>query len=219
MPSAVIFDLDGTLADTIEDLANSLNRSLAARKLPIHDFPAYKMMVGNGFRNLVIAALPEDKRQEALVSEIHAEASDWYAHHLVDATRPYPGVVDLLAALAEKGIPLAILSNKPEKLVISMVESLFPQAGFAFVRGETGVFPRKPAPDQAQDLARRLGLPAKDIVYLGDSDVDMMMARNAGMIAAGAGWGFRGAAELTASGAEFIVQSPLEILAHFDKWR
>jgi phosphoglycolate phosphatase len=219
MPSAVIFDLDGTLVDTIEDIALAVNGSLAARGLPCHDLAAYRLMVGNGFSSLVRLALPEDKRRAELVEELRAEASAAYAAHLLDNSLPYPGVPELLGALVQRGIPRSVLSNKPEAHVIMMVKALFPDAGFAFVRGEGPYFPRKPEPDHALHIARGLGIDAREIVYLGDSDVDMRTARNAGMVAVGAAWGFRGRAELLTAGAELVIDSPLELLALFEKTR
>jgi phosphoglycolate phosphatase len=217
MPQAVIFDLDGTLADTIEDIAASVNRSLALRGFPTHGIPHFKLMVGNGFKNLVRIALPEAERRDDLVEEMRAEASAYYAEHLVVATRPYPGIPELLAELGKRGLPHAVLSNKPDALAKRLVEAIFPKAGFAFVRGEVEAFPRKPAPDSALDLAARIGLAAGEIVYLGDSDVDMATAQNAGMVAVGAAWGFRGAAELEAAGAKLVIRKPQELLALLEK--
>lgn len=213
MPSAVFFDLDGTLADTIEDIAQAVNASLAGRSLPVFDIPSYKLMVGNGFRNLVRLALPERLRTEERIEELRAEASAAYEAHALDRTRAYPGIPALLAGLAARGIPRAIVSNKPDALTKKVVAGLFPEAGFAFVRGETPDFPRKPDPASLLDMASRLGLAPRDIIYLGDSNVDMETARNAGMLAVGAAWGFRGRPELEAAGADIIVEEPEDVLA------
>lgn len=212
MAKAVIFDLDGTLADTILDIAEAVNISLASRGLPVHDIPAYKLMVGKGFANLVAQALPPGYPREA-AELIRAEASARYAAHPLDKTRAYPGIPELLEALATTGLGRAILSNKPQALVDLVVEGLFPEAGFALVRGEGPGFPRKPDPAQALDLASRLGLEPGQIIYLGDSDVDMETAHNAGMVAVGAAWGFRGARELVQAGADHVIEAPLDLLA------
>lgn len=212
MAKAVIFDLDGTLADTILDIAEAVNTSLASRGLPVHGIPAYKLMVGKGFANLVAQAVPKGYPREK-AEEIRAEASARYAAHPLDKTRAYPGIEELLAALAKAGIARGILSNKPQALVDLVVDGLFPGAGFALVRGEGPGFPRKPDPAQALDLAARLGLEPGQIVYLGDSDVDMETAHNAGMLAVGAAWGFRGPGELAQAGADHIIEAPLDLLA------
>jgi phosphoglycolate phosphatase len=217
MPSAVFFDLDGTLADTIEDIANAVNASLGKRKLPCFGIPEYKLMVGNGFRNLVRLALPEGLRTEDHIEELRAEASEAYAAHALDSTRPYPGIRELLAGLAARGIPRAVISNKPDPLTQKVVAGLFPGAGFAFVRGETPGFPRKPDPASPLDIAGRLGLMPGEVIYLGDSNVDMLTAHNAGMIAVGAAWGFRGREELEAAGADIIVEEPEDVLALIGK--
>jgi phosphoglycolate phosphatase len=216
MPKAVIFDLDGTLADTIEDIAAAINGSLARRGLPLHSIPALKLMVGKGFRHLVTVALPEGSRDEAFVEEIRAEASAYYEAHALDITRPYPGIPELLAELARRGLPRAILSNKPHDLVLRVVEGLFPGQGFAVVRGEVEGFPRKPDPASALDIAARLGLAPGAIAYVGDSNVDMLTARNAGMVGIGAAWGFRGRGELEAAGADAVIEEPLDLLRHLE---
>ena len=211
MFKAVIFDLDGTLADTIHDIAAAVDASLSRRGLPVHGIPAYKLMVGKGFANLVRQAVPAGFPPEA-TEEIRREASAFYAAHPLDRTKAYPGVDELLAALARASLPMAILSNKPQGLVELVVDGLFPKAGFDQVRGEGPGFPRKPDPASALDLARRLGLAAQEVCYLGDSDVDMETAHNAGMLAVGAAWGFRGALELSGAGADRIIAAPLELL-------
>lgn len=212
MSRAIIFDLDGTLADTIEDIAAAVNGALTRRGLAAHGIPALKKMVGNGFRALVVAALPPESRNDDLVEEIRIEASTFYAAHPLDRTRAYPGIPELLAELARLGVPRAVLSNKPHDLVLRVVEGLFPGAGFAVIRGEMPAFPRKPDPASALDIARILERAPADICYLGDSDVDMLTARNAGMLAAGAGWGFRGPEELGLAGADAVLTDPAELL-------
>jgi phosphoglycolate phosphatase len=212
---AAIFDLDGTLVDTIDDIAAAVNRSLARRGFPVHDSAAYKIMVGNGFRNLVTKALPESARSEALIAELHAESAAEYDEHCLDRTRPYPGVPELLAGLEAAGIPMAILSNKPHAMTLKVAGGLFPSTRFALVRGETPEFARKPDPASALDAARRLGAAPRDVAYLGDSDVDMRTSRAAGMLALGAAWGFRGEAELVAAGAEAILSEPRDMLRYF----
>jgi phosphoglycolate phosphatase len=216
MIELVIFDLDGTLADTIEDLGGAVNRALARRGMPTHDIGSYKRMVGNGFRTLVTRALPDTSRSEKLIAELHAEAAVDYDLHCLDLTRPYPGITELLDELSRRGSPLAVLSNKPHAQAVKVVEGLFSKVAFVVVRGETPEFPRKPDPASALDTARRAGARPGKTIYLGDSDVDMETARAAGMIALGAGWGFRGAAELAQAGARAVLASPLELLTFME---
>jgi phosphoglycolate phosphatase len=214
MKKAVIFDLDGTLADTIEDLAGAMNRSLRERGLPEHDFGKYKLMVGDGFRSLVVRALPEASRIDGPIQEIWTEAAAYYARRCLDMTRPYPGVPELLSALAGKGLALAVLSNKPDELTRQVTLGLFPDVPFGLVRGETAEFPRKPDPASALDACARLGAASSEALYLGDTAVDMRTARAAGIFALGASWGFRGEAELRAAGADAILASPLDLLEY-----
>jgi len=214
MKKAVIFDLDGTLADTIEDLAGSINASLRKRDYPEHDFAEYKLMVGEGFRLLVQRALPESARKDDLIDEIAAEASASYAERCLDMTRPYPDVPRLLSALAERGVAMAVLSNKPDGLTRKVVEALFPGAPFRIVRGETRDFPRKPDPASALDIASRMGASSGETLYLGDSAVDMRTAAAAGFMPIGAAWGFRGEAELRAAGAEAVIARPLDLVEY-----
>lgn len=214
MKKAVIFDLDGTLADTIEDLAGAMNRSLRKRGLPEHDFGKYKLFVGDGFRNLVVRSLPEASKSDALIQEIWFEAAAYYAERCLDMTRPYPGIDSLLAALAERGVGLAVLSNKPDELTKKVTAGLFPGARFGLVRGETADFPRKPDPASALDACARLGAAPSEALYLGDTAVDMKTARAAGILALGAAWGFRGESELRAAGADAILERPLDLLEY-----
>ncbi|MGA2641742.1 MAG: HAD family hydrolase [Spirochaetia bacterium] len=214
MKRAVVFDLDGTLADTIVDLAAAVDRSLRRRNLPPHDLAAYRHMIGDGFRHLVTRALPLELRNEAAIEELRAEAAAYYAEHCLDSTAPYPGVPELLAALAERGVARAVLSNKPHELSLKVVGGLFAPGSFAIVRGETAAFPRKPDPTSALDITARLGVSPAETLYLGDSDVDMATARAAGMTALGAAWGFRGTDELTAAGADAVLAVPGELLKY-----
>jgi phosphoglycolate phosphatase len=214
MKKAVIFDLDGTLADTIEDLAGAMNRSLRMRGMPEHDFGEYKLMVGDGFRTLVLRALPELSRDDALVQECLREAAAYYEERCLDMTRPYPGAGELLAALAERGVAMAVLSNKPDELTRRVTLGLFPSVPFRLIRGETPEFPRKPDPASALEACARLGAAPSEALYLGDSSVDMRTARAAGIQALGASWGFRGEAELRAAGADAILARPLDLLEY-----
>jgi phosphoglycolate phosphatase len=214
MKKAVVFDLDGTLADTIEDLANAVNRMLAGRGLPEHDLTHYKLMVGDGFRNLVTRALPESHRSGDYIELARAEASADYALRCLERTAPYPGIEELLAALAARGVAAAVLSNKPDALTKKVIAGLFPDDRFAVVRGEMPGFPRKPDPASALDLCARMGVLPSETLYLGDSGVDMKTAAAAGFFSLGALWGFRGEKELSEAGANALLHSPLDLLQY-----
>jgi len=214
MKKAVIFDLDGTLADTIIDLAGAANRALSRRNLPEHDLGLYKMMVGDGFRNLMFQALPKALRHDAYVEAARSEAAADYAVRCLERTQAYPGVGELLATLAQRGIPFAVLSNKPDHLTKKVVTGLFPAVAFAMVRGESADFPRKPDPASALDLCLRMGAIPSETLYLGDTGIDMQTAVAAGMPALGALWGFRGEAELREAGADALLCAPLDLLEY-----
>jgi phosphoglycolate phosphatase len=216
MKKATIFDLDGTLADTIEDIANAVNRMLSRRGLPEHNLARYKLMVGEGFRNLVTRALPDNLRDENYIEGARAEASADYALRCLERSAPYPGIRELLAALAAKGVAFAVLSNKPDALTKKVIAGLFPEESFAFVRGEMEGFPRKPDPASALDLCARMGASPDETLYLGDSGVDMKTATAAGFTALGALWGFRGEKELSEAGADALLDKPLDLLQYLD---
>jgi len=214
MKKAVVFDLDGTLADTIGDLAGAVNRMLSRRGLPEHGIESYKLMVGDGFRNLVTRALPPELRGADYVESARAEAAGDYAERCLEETRPYPEMPGLLAELGARGTALVVVSNKPDALTKKVVAGLFPDVGFAVVRGETTQFPRKPDPASALDAASRAGAAPSETAYLGDSGVDMKTAKAAGFLALGALWGFRGEAELREAGADALLARPLDLLEY-----
>lgn len=214
MKKAVIFDLDGTLADTIADIAGAVNRALSRRKLPEFGLDRYRLMVGDGFRALIERALPEELRTEAYIEATRAEAAADYSERCLERTSTYPGVPELLSALAVRGIPAAVLSNKPDDLTKKCVAGLFPSFSFALVRGETKDFPRKPDPASALDVCLRLETSPADTLYLGDTGVDMRTAKSAGMTALGATWGFRSEEELREAGADALLARPLSLLEY-----
>jgi phosphoglycolate phosphatase len=214
MKRAVLFDLDGTLDDTIEDLAGAVNRCLARRGLPEHEAEHYKLMVGDGFRSLIARAVPEERRGDDLIEAIRAEAAEDYAGRCLERTRAYPGIPELLSALARRGVPFGVLSNKPDELTKKVVSGLFPFTAFALVRGESPAFPRKPDPASALDACARLGAAPEETLYLGDSGVDMRTAKAAGFLALGALWGFRGGKELMEAGADALLEAPLDLIQY-----
>ncbi len=214
---AVLFDLDGTLLDTLSDIATAMNTALAAHGLPTHPVDAYRRMVGSGAEVLVRRALSEcgERRGEAasddLVASVLRLMKREYASHPVSQTCPYPGILHAVAELAELAIPLAVLSNKPDELVEPILAEFFARGTFSVARGHVTGLPRKPDPAGARAIASELEVPARQCLYLGDSDVDVHTALNAGMVAIGAAWGFRGSAELIEAGAQRVINDPGEL--------
>ncbi|MBP7275594.1 MAG: HAD family hydrolase [Kiritimatiellae bacterium] len=207
----VLFDLDGTLLDTLEDIGSALNYVLAARRWPVHPLSDYRQFVGDGVRMLVERAMPHAFRQEGIIEEVLREYGGEYARRWNAVTRPYPGIPPLLGALTAAGIPLSILSNKPHDLTVRCARHFFPETPFVDVRGQREADPRKPDPSVALEMARHMGQPADRIAMVGDSGVDMQTARAAGMKPIGVLWGFRGELELMGHGAETVVASPEDL--------
>ncbi len=210
--TGVIFDLDGTLVNTLDDIADAMNAVLAENGLPPHPVDAYRTFIGNGMRNLVRSALPERFRGAGELDRIFALMIERYGANLLVKTAPYPGVRELLGELRKRSVPCAVHSNKPHDQAVRVVAALFPDEGFFEVRGQEDGVPRKPDPEVALRIARFLQLDPREMIYLGDSDVDMKTALAAGMRPIGAAWGFRGAGELLASGAEVVIERPGDLL-------
>jgi phosphoglycolate phosphatase len=209
---AVIFDLDGTLLDTLEDIGDAVNRVLAARGLPIHLIDAYRFYLGDGVAKLITRALPEDKRDaETVRSCLDANRAD-YDHNWNVKTRLYEGIGAVLDALAARALKLAILSNKPHDFTERCVREFLPKWSFDAVIGQRDGVPLKPDPAGALEIARTLGIPPAACLYLGDTAVDIKTAIAAGMTPVGVLWGFRPAQELQASGATILIEQPLEVL-------
>jgi len=209
---AVLFDLDGTLVDTLRDLADSTNYVLAAAAFPQHEIEAYRYFVGAGRRVLASRALPEDHRDDETVDRISSEIERVYSRRWTEHTAPYPGIPELLDALTDRGVRLAILSNKPQRPAEVMVSRLLPRWHFDAVEGERPGIPLKPDPSGALEIARRMKLKPVEFLYLGDSATDMQTAVAANMYPVGALWGFRTAEELLAGGAEVLIENPVDLL-------
>ena len=215
---AVLFDLDGTLLDTLDDLGDSMNAVLAARGFPTHPIRAFTEFVGDGVQNLVRRALPQGSgSNEALVGEIVPLMRAEYSRRWKDKTRPYDGIPELLDALSARGLRLAVLSNKPHSATIEVVDHFFPPGKFDAVFGARPDVPIKPDAGAALDVARRLGIPPGAFLYLGDTNTDMQTARAAGMYAVGVLWGFRTAGELLESGASVLISHPGDLLTLLDQ--
>jgi len=210
---AVLFDLDGTLLDTIEDLADSMNVVLTRMGFPTHSVAAYKYHVGDGVRELAVRVLPQDHQDEETIKKCIAAMRQEYGNRWDKKTRPYPGIPELLDALTARGIKMAVLSNKPDATTKVVVAKLLPWWRFDVVAGERAGIPRKPDPGAALSIAEQLGIAPQEWLYLGDTNTDMKTAVAARMYPVGALWGFRTADELLASGAKVLVKYPVDLLA------
>jgi phosphoglycolate phosphatase len=209
---AVVFDLDGTLLDTLDDLADSMNSVLAGQNYPTHDVEAYKYFVGNGMRNLVERTFPEDKRDNANIDRGLAAMRAEYANRWNNKTKPYAGIAELLDALVGNGLKVAVLSNKADDFTKLMVHNLLPDWNFELVFGERKGIPKKPDPSGAMEIARTLGVQPRECLYLGDTGVDMKTAVSAGMYPVGVLWGFRKAEELVENGARVLIDKPIRLI-------
>ncbi len=209
---AAIFDLDGTLLDTLEDLAGAMNTVLARHGLPPHPVSAYRGFVGDGIEALVRRALPRPLPPEETVAERVREMRAEYDRRCLASTRPFPGVPELLAACRGAGAALAVLTNKPEEAARRLLQALLPAAGFRVVCGARPGLPRKPDPAGARALLDALEVSPGDAFLLGDSGVDMQAAVAAGLFPVGALWGFRTAGELLDAGARLLASSPLDLV-------
>lgn len=206
--TTVIFDLDGTIADTIEDLADAVNYGLRKLGCPEHDINSYKQFVGNGAMKLCIRALPEGKKDmsEKLLDLFH----EYYDVHYLDKTKLYDGIKDTLDVLAANGITLAMATNKPQDAARKIVEKLLPDVPFTKVLGGCDERPKKPDSTVINEILN--GLSEDNTVYMiGDSNVDIQTAKNCGILSIGCVWGFRGRTELEAAGADFIAEKAEDI--------
>ena len=208
----VIFDLDGTLVDTLEDIGDAMDRVLAREGAPGHTYGEYRYLIGHGIRNLVTEALPAELRSDERVARCYERMIDDYGVNSLVKTRPYEGVPELVRGLRAGGVPLAIHSNKSDALTHDIVAALLDPEDFVAVHGARPDAPLKPDPAVALAIAARFGLPPARVVYLGDSLVDMRTATAAGMLPVGASWGFRTCEELVESGAAVVIDAPLDLL-------
>lgn len=210
----VIFDLDGTLVNSLTDLANSVNTVLTEYKLPTYDIESYKYRVGNGIRKLVERSLPEGKQD--LLEPALARFKEIYAKHNLDHTAPYDGIVDLLKALQQQNIKIGVCTNKHDEAAKEIIRIIFGDNIFDEIIGDKQGLKRKPDPSKVLMIAKHWQLKPEEIAYLGDSDVDMQTAQNANMFAVGVLWGFRDAEELQKNGADVLLENPLELLEKVD---
>ncbi|MDD2233528.1 MAG: HAD family hydrolase [Desulfitobacteriaceae bacterium] len=208
----VIFDLDGTLVNSLEDIADSMNIVLQRYGFPPHDLPAYRYFIGNGMKNLMHEALPESSRREELIIKYYSEMIVEYHKNCLNKTRPYNGIAELLNKLTSYNLKLAVFSNKIDELTRKIVTALLSDWNFEAVLGFSSKVPRKPNPYGALLIGQKAGISPDELIYVGDTDVDMQTANSAGMYAVGASWGFRTKEELIASGAKYMLDHPLDLI-------
>lgn len=211
MKKLVIFDLDGTLLNTIADLANSTNHALEKLGYPTHQPEQYNFMVGNGVNKLFERALPDGEKTEENVLRVRHEFIPYYDLHNADESRPYPGIPELLETLQAQGMQLAVASNKYQAATEKLVAHYFPNIRFIAVFGQREGVKVKPDPIIVEDILRISGTSKEEVLYVGDSGVDMQTALNAGVTACGVTWGFRPRTELEGFHPQYIVDKAEEI--------
>ncbi|HBB19632.1 MAG TPA: phosphoglycolate phosphatase [Ruminococcus sp.] len=204
-----IFDLDGTLADTLRDLADATNYGLEQLGLPTHPYDSYRQFVGNGAVKLCERALPQDKNH--LTMELHGLFSQYYGSHFFDKTTVYDGIPEMLRRLADAGVVLAVATNKPENFAQTIVSELLSDFSFIKVLGGRPDREKKPDPAIIREILEALPEKPEKTFMIGDSNVDIQTAKNSGLTSIGCPWGFRGEEELRSAGADFIAGSPGDI--------
>lgn len=216
MKKAVIFDLDGTLVNSIYDLADGVNFALEKNGYPTHPEESYLIFVGNGIKKLIERALG-DKATEQTVAKVRADFETYYHDHCCDRTRAYEGITELLDTFKKNGVKLAVCSNKAQKFTEYIVNTIFGENTFDFVYGQRPELLMKPAPDCIFFVAENLGVTIEECIYIGDSNVDIMAGNNAGVDTLGVTWGFRTEQELRETGAKHIAHKTHQIQEFFER--
>ena len=211
MKKLVIFDLDGTLLDTIADLATAVNHALRQLGYPTHEVETIRTFVGNGINKLLERSLPKDKQTEADVMQMREHFIPYYNEHSADLSRPYPGVPEVLEDLQRKGILMAVASNKYQAATEELVKHYFPTIRFVEVLGQREGIAVKPDPGIVFDILKKANVSKEEVLYVGDSGVDMQTALNAGVDAVGVAWGFRPRTELEAYHPTRVIEQSKEL--------
>ena len=213
---AVCFDLDGTLLDTLDDLAYCTNKILSERGYPIHHVDSFRYFVGDGAKMLMTRVLPEEARNEALIEECRKDFETIYRECWNKQTVPYHGIPELLNALTKRKLKLAVLSNKPQEFTVLTVDHLLQNWNFDVILVQRESVPKKPDPAGMQEICKQLRVLSDEFLYLGDTATDMKTAVAAGCYPVGVLWGFRSEKELKDNGAQAIIKKPLDALDFLD---
>lgn len=208
---AVIFDLDGTLVNSLQDIASATNKVLTNNKYPTHPVEAYNLFIGSGLRTTVARAIPEGDASDVVIDRLYAQMMEIYSRDCTISTKPYEGIINTIDQLQSKGIKLAVLSNKADDLTKKITTEIFPNY-FEIIQGLSVEEFKKPNPTVALQMANKLGVLPNEVLYVGDSGVDMETAVNAGFYAVGVLWGFRPKEELETAGAQRLISHPSELL-------
>ena len=208
----IVFDLDGTLLNSLEDLADSANWVLEQHGFPTHPVDAYRYFVGDGVRKLIERILPQEERTEARIEQCRQEFVAYYKVHMEDKTSVYEGITELLVELKNRGLKIAVATNKVHIAVKPLMEKYFPEIHFDSMIGQREGVPVKPAPQIMFDILRETGCEPSEALHVGDTATDMQLAHNAGVTPVGVLWGYRPLEELQEAGAKFIIEKPEELL-------
>jgi phosphoglycolate phosphatase len=207
----VIFDLDGTLVNSMEDIADAMNTVLLSLNYPTHSYETFQYFIGSGLRNLVSKSLPETNNNEKQIDSCYQLMIEEYSINCTRKTKAYDGIIELLDLLISNDIKLSVFSNKSDELTKKITAELFPTY-FETVVGLSIEALKKPNPSEAIAISKSLGLETEEIIFVGDSGIDMQTAANASMLAVGVSWGYRPEEELTATGAKYVINSPLDLI-------
>ncbi|WP_312641902.1 HAD family hydrolase [Hydrogenoanaerobacterium sp.] len=217
MTKLMIFDLDGTLLDTIHDLAAATNWVLERHGYPTHPTKAYHYFVGDGVLMLITRALPEEARIPEIIAQLKTEQVAYYNEHMLDSTKPFAGISEVLEELQNKGYALAVVTNKPNEPAQQLVKDFFPKINFMQVFGQRDGIPHKPDPTCVNMVIEQSGFSKDETLYFGDSDVDMLVAKNADVRGIGVLWGYRTKEELEKAGAYTVIDKVEDILSIAEK--
>lgn len=211
MYKAVIFDLDGTLLNTIDDLANACNYALKVCGFPIHEVEKYNHFVGDGRYKLIERILPEDSKDSSTIDKVLSLFDEYYERHMIDMTKPYNGICKMLDQLKDNDIKLAVVTNKPHEFAVDIVKNFFGEK-FHITLGNRKDIPTKPNPHSVNEVIELFNIKKEQCIYVGDSNVDVQTAKNADIKCMGVAWGFRGTGELKEAGADIIVNNVQELI-------
>lgn len=212
MKKLIVFDLDGTLLNSLEDLADSANWVLEQHGFPTHPVDAYRYFVGDGVRKLIERILPPEERTDARIEQCRQEFVTYYKVHMEDKTSVYEGITELLVELKNRGLKIAVATNKVHVAVAPLMAKYFPNICFDAMIGQREGVPVKPAPQIMFDILKETGCEPSEALHVGDTATDMQLAHNAGVTPVGVLWGYRPLEELQESGAKFIIEKPEDLL-------